>query len=335
MSSADGSSTDEHPVTDQPARAPHNPLVPPGTIDHHVRDMTVTLAADVTLANAQRKLAEASQWLPIDGNPDHPVGLLVERNSTGPLRLGYGAWRDLLLGCQFRNGPGDLVTAGGRTVKNVAGYDLTKFMVGQHGLFARIVTITTRTYRRPAAALLARFAPVPAIINHLMPTALRPQWSVLTPDSLWCGYLGDERTVQYYESALPLQPPAPLKELRRRKLDEDSAHRLSLWQPQGPGAIHFRASVPPSKILDFAKDAALQSWSADAAFGIVLAACPSVEHWDRARHGAEAIGGSAYAWTGETLLPIEPRENERKLLQRLKYAFDPDARLGLLPIEEP
>ena len=59
------------------------------------------------------------------------LGRLVEHNSSGPLRLGYGAWRDLLLGCQFHNGRGELITAGGRTVKNVAGYDLTKFMVGQ------------------------------------------------------------------------------------------------------------------------------------------------------------------------------------------------------------
>ena len=77
-----------------------------------------------------------------------------EQNSTGPLRLGYGAWRDLLLGVQFTNGRGELITAGGRTVKNVAGYDLTKFMVGSHGVFGRLVTITTRTYRRPDRALV-------------------------------------------------------------------------------------------------------------------------------------------------------------------------------------
>ena len=113
-----------------PARPPREPLVDDRGIDHHVRDMTATLGAAVTLAEAQSKLADATQWLPIDGDASTPLGRLVEENSTGPLRLGYGAWRDLLLGCQFRNGAGDLITAGGRTVKNVAGYDLTKFMVG-------------------------------------------------------------------------------------------------------------------------------------------------------------------------------------------------------------
>ena len=113
-------------------------LVPPGGVELHARDMTATFAADVTLGEAQRRLAEIGQWLPVDGDPAAALGDLVSFNSTGPLRLGYGAWRDLLLGVQFTNGRGELITAGGRTVKNVAGYDLTKFMVGQHGVFGTL-----------------------------------------------------------------------------------------------------------------------------------------------------------------------------------------------------
>ena len=128
-------------------RQPHTPLVPPGGIECFSRDMTATISADVTLAAAQKKLEEFNQWLPIDGDPQSALGELIESNSTGPLRLGYGAWRDLLLGVQFLNGKNELITAGGRTVKNVAGYDLTKFAVGQRGVFGRIVTLTTRTYR--------------------------------------------------------------------------------------------------------------------------------------------------------------------------------------------
>src|SRR5204863_9510330 len=119
--------------------------------------MTVTFTAEFRRANAQAKLRELVQWLPVDGPESWTLVRLVETNSSCPLRLGYGAWRDLLLGCQFHNGRGELITAGGCTVKNVAGYDLTKFMVGQGGTFGELVTITTRTHRRPEAALLARF----------------------------------------------------------------------------------------------------------------------------------------------------------------------------------
>src|SRR5437867_12271072 len=78
-------------------RPDRTPLVPPGGADLHARDMTATFSADVTLENAQAKLAELGQWLPIDGDSSWTLGRLVESNSTGPLRLGYGAWRDLLL----------------------------------------------------------------------------------------------------------------------------------------------------------------------------------------------------------------------------------------------
>ena len=144
--------------------------------------MTVTSAADVPLAVLQSRLAEVGQWLPIDGDPHDTVGALLERNSTGSLRLGYGGWRDLLLGVQYRNGEGALITAGGRAMKNVAGYDLTKFTVGQAGVFGRVVTITVRTYLRPVGAVLAEFPPDVRCLNRLLPTALKPQWAMLTAD---------------------------------------------------------------------------------------------------------------------------------------------------------
>src|SRR5688572_5212393 len=174
-----------------PQRPPHTPLVPPGGIDAHARDMTATVSADVTLEGVQQRLGELEQWLPIDGDASRTIGELVGRNSTGPLRLGYGAWRDLLLGAQFTNGRGELITAGGRTVKNVAGYDLTKFVVGQNGMFGRLVTVTTRTYRTPAGAIHARFGPDVRLLLSVIPTAKRPQWAILNRDALWLGYLGD------------------------------------------------------------------------------------------------------------------------------------------------
>src|SRR5436190_3136055 len=173
------------------ARPNQQPLVRPGEIEHHVADLSATFSADVTLAEAQKRLREHGQWLPIDGDVNATLGSLVERNSTGPLRLGFGAWRDLLLGVQFTNGAGELITAGGRTVKNVAGYDLTKFMVGQYGIFGKLVTLTTRTYKAPEFALLATFEPDVKKLNALLITPCRPQWAILNRSSLLCGYLGD------------------------------------------------------------------------------------------------------------------------------------------------
>jgi FAD/FMN-containing dehydrogenase len=311
-------------------RANREALVPPGGADLHARDMSGTFAADVSLRAAQQRLAELGQWIPIDGDPDLPLGTLVERNSTGPLRLGYGAWRDLLLGVQFTNGRGELITAGGRTVKNVAGYDLTKFMVGGQGVFGRLVTITTRTYRRPDRALVARFRPDITLVRRLLPTALRPQWTVLTSDALWCGYLGDEATLAFYRAALRSAEP---EEVRDRTLEEDVEHRRALWSATVDSA--FRASVPPARVRDFVNTARITDWAADAAFGIVIGGCASSNDPDRIRSAAAAVGGSLAARSGRTEGPlsfdVSTTPPERRIIERLKQAFDPDNRLTPLP----
>jgi glycolate oxidase FAD binding subunit len=103
-------------MSDLNYRSPRDVLVNPGQIESYVADMTATVAADVPLETVQAHLAKFDQWIPIDGDARLPIGRLVETNSTGPLRLGYGAWRDLLLGCQFKTGGGRLITAGGRTM---------------------------------------------------------------------------------------------------------------------------------------------------------------------------------------------------------------------------
>ena len=309
-------------------RPNHSPLVPPGQVEHHAADMTATIAADVTLADVQAKLGSAGQWLPIDGDPQSPVGRLVEANSSGPLRLGYGHWRDLLLGAQFRNGRGELITAGGRTVKNVAGYDLTKFMVGQRGVFGTLVTITTRTYKQPAGAILATFAPQPKLIHRLLPSPARPQWAMLTSDALLCGYMGDERTLAYYFDALNEWKP---RALERRSLSEDIAHRAQLWRGS------FRAAVPPASLSDFlthlapvrsTAGAALHRWSADPAFGIIVGDGDPTALRDAAR----TVGGTVSfdAGAADTWFDVPPGA-QRDLLERLKQAFDPENRLAPLP----
>jgi hypothetical protein len=301
------------------SRSNHTPLVAPGAMECFARDMTVTISADVALSAAQEKLAEFNQWLPIDGDVQTALGELVEDNSTGPLRLGYGGWRDLLLGVQFLNGKGELITAGGRTVKNVAGYDLTKFMVGQRGIFGRLVTLTTRTYRRPAEALLARFAPDVHFINTLMPSPLRPQWALLTPDSLFAGYLADERTVEFYRRGLPQRK---LMELRRRPVEEDVAHRVNLWSAPST----YRAAVAPVKIPEFIERAGVQKWAADAAFGVVKIF--QAADFAKLREAAEVVGGKVFGESQRLQLDGVYNEAERALLVRLKQAFDPDGKLG-------
>lgn len=292
-------------ATPLPIRSDRKPLVDAHAIEHHVADLSVTVGAEVRLGELRTRLTQNNQWLPIDGDDSLPVGRAVGLNSTGPLRLGYGAWRDLLLGTQFINHRGELITAGGRTVKNVAGYDLTKLMVGQGGELGQIVTITTRTYRLPTHALLARFD-AGLNVGDLLPTPLRPQWAILTHDSLQCGYLGDERTVAHIQKQLAQINPVMVAS---RSVEQDISDRAAQWGWPEQGMA--RLTVPPANLRKITTEFAPDAWIADPVFGVILlrnAAAQPISH-----RGTIFMDGR--------LIPLGLTEAEAQLAERIRAAM--------------
>ncbi len=120
-------------------------------IDHAVGDLTLTVEAGVTLKQIQDTLKPYNQVLPID--PSYPdtatMGGIVATADTGSLRQRYGGIRDLILGLTFVRADGNIAKAGGRVVKNVAGYDLMKLFTGSYGSLGLISQITFRLYPEP------------------------------------------------------------------------------------------------------------------------------------------------------------------------------------------
>jgi glycolate oxidase FAD binding subunit len=120
-------------------------------IEHAVDDLTITVEAGVKLADLQAKLKATNQFLPID--PVFPetatIGGILATADTGSFRQRYGGIRDLVLGISFIRGDGALAKAGGRVVKNVAGYDLMKLFIGSYGTLGLISQVTFRTYPLP------------------------------------------------------------------------------------------------------------------------------------------------------------------------------------------
>lgn len=123
-------------------------------------DLVATVQAGVTLEVLRAELQSHRLWLALDppGRPDRTIGSVVATGTAGPLRHGFGPVRDHVLGCTVATGDGRLVDAGGRVVKNVAGYDLTKLHVGGFGGFGVITEVHLRLRAMPAAdlTLLAR-----------------------------------------------------------------------------------------------------------------------------------------------------------------------------------
>ncbi len=123
-------------------------------------DLVATVEAGTPMEALRRRLAEEGMWLAIDppGRPERSLGSVVATATAGPLRHGFGPVRDHVLGCTVATGDGRLVRAGGRVVKNVAGYDLTKLQVGGFGGFGVIaeVHLRLRTLPRADVTIIAR-----------------------------------------------------------------------------------------------------------------------------------------------------------------------------------
>jgi glycolate oxidase FAD binding subunit len=123
-------------------------------IAHSRGDLTVSVEAGVTLADLNRRLAAHGQQLPVDPlfGDAATIGGLLATNDSGPLRHRFGTPRDLVIGIQLATPDGRLVKAGGQVVKNVAGYDLSKLVIGSFGTLAAIVAATFKLAPQPAAS---------------------------------------------------------------------------------------------------------------------------------------------------------------------------------------
>ena len=154
-------------------------------IEHVWGDMTVVVEAGCTVENVQHAVKEHGQRLAID--PLWPerctVGGLLATAESGTLRIRYGAVRDLVLGVEVALPDGSLIKAGGKVVKNVAGYDLTKLMIGSLGTLGVItravfrlhpVPVATATYSTSLSSPTEAIKLVLAVLNsHLVYTGLQ------------------------------------------------------------------------------------------------------------------------------------------------------------------
>lgn len=122
-------------------------------VEYQPDDYAVTVQAGLRLADLQRVLAERNQWVPLDppGGDAATVGGVLATRRSGPRRLLYGTPRDLTVGVDAVLGTGDPYRAGGRVMKNVAGYDVVKLLIGSLGTLGVITQATLRTFARPEA----------------------------------------------------------------------------------------------------------------------------------------------------------------------------------------
>jgi len=150
-------------------------------VEYEPADLTITVEAGMRFANLQKRLGEEGQFLALDPPvaDGATIGGVIATNVSGPLRFAYGTARDLVIGTRVANPDGTLTRAGGRVVKNVAGYDLNKLYVGSLGTLSIIVELSFKLAPIPPAAesVVGQFADIDAarrVSNAVVHSPLSP-----------------------------------------------------------------------------------------------------------------------------------------------------------------
>ena len=168
-------------------------------LEHDPGDLTCTVEAGVRLSELRAALATVGQRLSLDPPGDPSIGALLARNVSGPLRHRFGAPRDLVLGATLVLADGTIANAGGKVVKNVAGYDLGRLVCGSEGRLAFIARVSFRLHPLPKASctIVVETDDPAAVAAALLASQLQPSaLDVLHPGRVAVLFEGSDRAVQ-------------------------------------------------------------------------------------------------------------------------------------------
>ena len=168
-----------------------------GMLEYQPDEFTFTALAGTRLSDVKAALDEHNQYLPFDPpfvERGATLGGTVAAGLSGPGRYRYGGLRDFLLGVAYIDGKGDLLRAGGKVVKNAAGFDIAKLMIGSLGCYGALVELTFKVFPRPPAyaTLRASYPSFEAAMSALVTLSTSPLEIFaldLSPDADFTGLL--------------------------------------------------------------------------------------------------------------------------------------------------
>ena len=328
--------------------APLNRLV-----EHAVGDLTVTAEAGMKFADLQLLLAAAGQFLPID--PAYPqqttLGGIVATADAGSLRHRYRGVRDLLLGMNFVRSDGKIAVAGGRVVKNVAGYDLMKLFTGAYGTLGVISQVTFRVYPLPESSgtvvLTGEVNALSQTAQILLSSALTPSAiDLLSPQLVAKLGLGKGTgLIVRFQSIAPSvkQQSARLLEvgekfgLQGTSCSENEDRQLwqrlpeTIWDSGTQSAIICKIGIRPSEAVTAINELPVQDAliHAGSGLGVLRFETATADTLLQVRRGCEAKGGfltvlAAPADIKQQLDVWGYNGSAIDLMRRIKQQFDPE-----------
>jgi glycolate oxidase FAD binding subunit len=304
-----------------------------GIVEHAAGDLITIVRAGTTMGALAGGLP--GQQLALDAAPEATVGGTVAVGTSGPRRMLYGTVRDLLIGMTVVRPDGKVAHAGGKVVKNVAGYDLGKLFTGSYGTLGLITECAFRLHPRPAASAVVRkrFAdPAPAVAAVLA--------AQVVPSALEI----DARPGAEVEVAVLVEGSADGVRDRVATLEKllggDVTEGVPDWwgtYPWRDGEAGLKLTAPLSKVpalLAAAGDVTIRGSAGSGVLYAGLSADPAttVGAVERLRAAATRAGGHAIVLTA----PPAVREITDMwgpvaglaLMRRVKDQFDPDHRFA-------
>ncbi len=335
-----------------------------GLVEHDDANLTATVQAGVTIAAFQDLLARRNQFLAVDvPRPQRAtIGGAVAANTNGPRRMLHGSVRDLVIGMKVVLADGERIKAGGKVVKNVAGYDMCKLFVGSFGTLGIITEVTFKMAPRPETdgTVVARgsLAQASQLVDALFASVLTPSAiSVIHGEvAAAAGLPGEAVSVavwaEGFEEAVArhigdVKLMAEQAGMTAEKLD--AAAHTHLWQvvrdfgADGTAPAVLRVTVPPAAVTEII--AAVQD-SADGGPSRYVADAGTGTIWFTCRDASSAPGwfsrlaAAAAKRQGHVVLAAAPPEVKRTLdvwgpppptlglMKELKRQFDPQGLLN-------
>lgn len=244
-------------------------------IEHEPADLVASVEAGASLSGFNAELNRAGQWLPVDPPDDGraSIGGVAATGMSGAQSLGYGRTRAFVIGMRVALADGRIIKAGGRVVKNVAGYDLCKLFVGSYGTLGLILEVTFKLRPLPAQTStviatgslssllecarrlrLAQLLPValellsPRIVNAVLGETDENDCALLIR------FAGNVETVAYQETRARELMREEAKKVTKVKFVDIQHGDETLWSDLAamplrcPGQMIWRAGVPPNEI---------------------------------------------------------------------------------------
>ena len=309
-------------------------------VEHVAGDLVVVAEAGVRLVDLQAQLAGAGQLLGLDPPEEGAtLGGLVSANASGPRRLRYGTVRDLLIGVTVVLADGTVASAGGKVVKNVAGYDLGKLYTGAHGTLGVVVSTTWRLHPvQPARRVLVLDLPEAAAVGAL---AVRLVRSTLTPSAveLLCTAGGAGRLVVLFESipeSVQAQAAAAQELLGGGDVLEDPPPEFGSRPGSADDVLLRLAFLPTALPTVLSALPAGSAVTASAATGVAYAALApetAAEALPALRTALARFDGTAVVLRApdavrDALDHWGPVGDALDLMRRVKHRFDPERRMS-------